>query len=288
MNDAESFMLKELEKRNGNSNIVATTIQDYLSDLEAISRGEYIKPISTGLKSLDRAFNYFLGMLFIVSGYPQAGKGEFLRFLANNWVRFNNGKVCFFIPEDDIPLSIWDMKKTYGFSNDYIWKHFAFLEIKDNYGMPTAEDILKESTGLTKKGFNYFVIDPMNWLTDNNALSIGYEKLRITLTDFKQFCKQTKSILAYVEHPNTPRPDRDGVYPKCTKYSVTGGLTHFKKVDGFIILHREKQLSEIGTEVMSVKDRVYVEIAKLKMQKFLGTPDTIEVGFDRGIYRDLI
>ena len=230
MNDFESVILKELKKQNDNSTIQAKSYEAYRDDLRAIKQGNYITPLSTGLKSIEPAFNYFLGMLFMVTGYPQAGKGEFLRFLSSNWVKYHGGKACLFIPEDDIPLYIYSMEKNLQFTPSYIEENFKFLEIKDNSGMPTAKDLLEEAEDLTKYGFNYFVVDPMNWLTDNNALSIGYEQLRITLTEFKQFCKRTKSILGYVEHPNTPRPDKDGNYPKCTKYSPTGGLMHLKKV----------------------------------------------------------
>lgn len=284
MNDVESVLLSELEKRNDKSCLVARSMQDYLPALERIRQGRYIEPLPVGISSLRAHLNYFLGMLFMVTGYPQSGKGEFLRFLAAQWVRSEGGKVSMFIPEDDVPLYLWSLKKSFQYSDVFIDKNYRFLEIKDDAGMPTAEDILKEAESLTKKGFNYHIIDPMNWLTDNNALSIGYEKLRITLTDFKQFCKRTKSILGYVEHPNTPRPNKDGIFPKCNKYMVTGGLMHYKKVDALVILHREYQLSEIGTQVMSESDPIFCEIAKMKNQKYLGVPGTVELVFKDGHY----
>lgn len=278
MNDASMF-LDEWKQQNDLLAFENVKWNDRLVEIEKVKNGTYIEPIPTGIDRLNPHFNFFKGMLMLLTGYPQSGKSELVKNFASEWVLRKLGKVCMFSPESEIPILMNELdhinKLGAGMNN---W--FTFMEIRDQKGMPQVHQIIEEFERLAREGHNFFVIDPLNWLTSSTYGSTMYEALRLTLTYLKQFAKQTKSVVCYVEHPNNPQANRDGEYPKCSVYNVTGGAMHFKKCDGILIAHREKNLSEFGTPEMSKADATLVEVAKLKMQKYLGTPSTVQLQYN--------
>lgn len=281
LNDALSFQNKHLN--------------DYKSELELIRQGKYINPISTGIPDLDKHFNMFFGMLLLITGYPQSGKSEYARFLSCVHVSLKRGKVCIFSPESDTPILIDEVLKTVSAllrkperdCEQIVNDNFIFQEIREDTGMPDIKDMIEHSVSLNKEGFNFFIIDPMNWVTSSLYTSQGmFESLRLTLTSLKQFAKRNKSIMCYIEHPKTPLPNKDGSIPLCSIFSVNGGVMHNNKVDGAIILHRQRSIDEYGKAKSSQNDPVLLEVAKLKFQKYLGTPDNLLLHYDwkKGTY----
>ena len=294
MNDFQ-FFKEEHQELNEQLNFIGKKVDDYEEDLQKIINKTYITPVTTGIAQLDPHFNMFMGMLFIVTGYPQSGKSEFLRFMACSYICNSRGKVAIFSPESDTPILMMDIittiqaltKYSYQDSKKIANEYFEFIEIRDNKGMPDIQAMMDSFDDLNERGFNFFIIDPMNWVTSSLYTNQGaFESLRLTLTQLKQFAKRTKSIVAYVEHPKTPQPNREGEYPPCNIFSVNGGTMHNNKVDGAIILHRQKQEDEFGKRVSSQNDPVLCEIGKLKMQRYLGTPSNVVLKFDfkTGIY----
>lgn len=75
MNDAESF-LSEYKEQNEKCVFKSNSVSEYTDDLYKIRKGEYIQKISTGLDKLDPHFNYFPGMLFLITGFPQCFDGK--------------------------------------------------------------------------------------------------------------------------------------------------------------------------------------------------------------------
>lgn len=291
MNDAQTF-LAEYKTQNEQCHFKNTNADDYTEELGKIHDGTYIKPISTGIRRLDPHFNLFLGMLCLITGYSQSGKSELIKFITANWVLNGNGKVCIFSPESDTPILINEyihacmnhLGQGWAESRNLFNEYFTILEISDEIGMPDINFIIEEMSNARKSGYNFFVIDPLNWLTTTQYNANAFEAIRLTLTYLKQFAKRNseggKSVVCYVEHPKTPQPNKDGIYPKASIFSVNMGVMHNNKVDGALIIHREKKTNVFETDSMSEQDAVLIEVAKLKMQKYLGRPDTIEVSFN--------
>lgn len=217
-----------------------------------------------------------------------SGKSEIIRFFAVNWTLNGNGKVCIFSPESDTPILMHEVINAiqstgtwnYDTASEFVDKYFTFLEINDNVGMPEIKSMIEEMESKEKDGFNFFIIDPMNWLTSSQYNGNTFEALRLTLTFLKQFAKRTKSVVGYVEHPKTPSPNREGEYPKANIFMVNGGTMHNNKIDACLIMHRQRSEDQYGIKTMTSSDLIVLEVAKLKMQKYLGTPDTIELNYD--------
>lgn len=285
MNDAQDI-LNEYRDQNEKLVFKHTRLSDYKEDIKRIYEGTYITPISTGLDHLDDHFNLFEGMLFLVTGFPGAGKSELLRFISCNWVKQQRGRVCVFSPESETPILITEKIASIRGGMDYktaehiVDENFVFLEIDENVGLPEIKAMIDEMERLNMEGCNFFIIDPMNWLTSTTYNANTFEALRATLTFLKQFAKRTKSVVGYVEHPKTPSPNKDGEYPRANIFMVNGGTMHNNKIDGCLILHRIKNKDQHGISIMSKSDPVVIEVAKLKFQKYLGTPNSVEVNYD--------
>lgn len=295
MNDFDYFK-KEHINLNANLAFQNKSIEDHKDDITAILNGDYINPINSGIKSLDPHFNMFWGMLLLVTGFPQSGKSELVNFLLSIHVCEKRGKVNIFSPESDTPILMTEITNTiknllncsWSNAQQYVIEWITFKEIQDSKGMPDIKDLIEDYELLSKDGYNMFIIDPMNWVTSSMYTNTGsFESLRLTLTAMKQFARKTKSIMIYVEHPKTPQPNKDGEYPKCSIFSVNGGTMHNNKVDGCLILHRQRQENMHGIAKSTESDPVICEVAKLKMQKYLGRPNsiTLEYDFKTGIYR---
>lgn len=294
MSDFDYFKKQHLEA-NENLNFANTKVEDHEEEIIQILDGKYIVPLTTGISKIDSHFNMFAGMLFCVSGYPQSGKSEFCNYLLINHVVNGGGKCCVFSPESDTPILKTEYINTLSYRMKIEWRqakaivndYFIFIEIKDDQGMPDIKNLIDNFSELSKEGFNFFLIDPMNWVTSSMYTNQGsFESLRLTLTYLKQFAKASKSIVGYVEHPKTPIPNRDGSIPSCSVFSINGGVMHNNKCDAILILHRQRQIDENGKNISSNNDPILLEVAKLKMQKYLGTPSTITLEYDwkTGIY----
>jgi hypothetical protein len=302
MNDFEKLIADQWAARQEKLSITNATFDDYVEDIQKHRRGELIIPIPTGVKALDPHFNFCEGQLNLFTGYPQSGKSEILRFLSCNWARLREGnnRVAVFSPESRTPVLIDDTIITMagqprGHNNTALFNaaekivkdRFVFTEIGD--GMPSIDEIMQNVEMLAKDDVGFFIIDPMNWITSSNYTQMMYESLRLVLTELKQFSKKTASVTNYVEHPKTPQPLKDGTYPRANVFMTNGGAMHFNKCDGIVIMHRLKNADPQGRAVHGDNDNVEFEVAKLKDQKYLGRPATIELAYDwrTGVYSEL-
>ncbi len=295
MNDFD-FFKKEHKEQNEKLSFVHTSFEDHREEIDKIRNGTYINPLPIGINGFEAHFNMFYGMLLGITGYPQSGKSELVNFIACNHVASQRGKACLFSPESDTAILKTEISNTLkhilmesvDVSDNIVHEYFTFLEIKDNEGLPDIKNMIEDFEEMSIDGYNFFNIDPMNWVTSNLYTSQGsFESLRLTLTYLKQFAKRSKSIMSYVEHPKTPTPNRDGVIPMCNVFSMNGGTMHNNKCDAILINHRQRQIDENGKAKSSSNDPVLLEVAKLKFQKYLGYPDNVMLHFDQktGIYQ---
>lgn len=277
MNDFD-FFSEEWKKQNEKMAFKASKVSDYLPELKQINDGDYIQPIPIGIPQVAPHFNMFYGMLVCFSGYPQAGKSEILRCISVNFVNMGYGKCCIFSPESDTPLLISEVIKSFDGDAKKVDDFYTFLEISEEVGMPEIKQMIEEMERKAKQGHRLFIIDPMNWLTSTMYTGNGFEALRLSLTYLKQFAKRTKSIVAYVEHPKTPSPNKDGGYSDANVFMISGGVMHNNKCDAIIMMHRYK--------TGGIEDDVVFEVAKLKFQRYLGTPEKVDIKYNwkNGMY----
>lgn len=286
MNDAQR-LIAELDGANKKFAVKRLLYEDLKADINLHHQGKLIKPLSTGIAKLASHFNFHEGMLCLLTGYPGSGKTELMKFLAFNQAKSGN-KVAIFSPESITAIlcdEIVNIAANSGVKNseEFVQDNFVFLEINGNDGMPEVDQLLQEFEALSLEDFKFFVIDPMNWITSSSYQNQNIaESLRIILTKFKQFAQRTKSVFLYIEHPKTPSPNKDGKYPLCNIFMVHGGTMHWKKIDGALIVHRLTSY-----DGMSDSDDVDLEVAKLKNQKYLGRPTTVQLDYDyrTGIYK---
>lgn len=287
MNDAEK-LFKQLTQENEKFAVVRKKYNDYANEIDLHHKGQLIKPIKTGIQKLDQHFSFCVGQLVLLTGYSQSGKSEFSKFAAVRFVIENGGNVAIFSPESRTPLFLDELAVVSGALGiddpaSFVDKHFTIVEINDMSGMPDVDQILKEFEMLSLEDHNFFILDPMNWVTSNSYMNqMMVESLRIVLTRFKQFAIKSDSIVLYVEHPKTPQPNKDGEYPRCNVFMVNGGIMHNNKTDANLVIHRQKSFDGSMTE----SDSIELEVAKLKDQKYLGRPSTVTLDYDfrTGVY----
>ena len=284
MNDFE-FFSKEWKKQNDKLGIKELTIADVSDQIAKHRKGEYLKPIRTPLRSLDKVFNFGRGRLTLWTGYPQSGKSEILRFLAFHYAMSQECKVGIFTPESDTVIFLDELSQManqyLSNADSYLSDHWTVLDIQD--GMPSIDDVLAIMDELVIKGHEFFIIDPMNWITSSNYTSSAFESLRLSLTQLKQFAKRTNTCVNYVEHPKTPQANKDGEYPKANTFMVNGGVMHWNKVDSVVIMHRIRNIGEFGA-MSSKSDDVDFEVAKQKVQRIYGYPGTVRLKYNPEIF----
>lgn len=280
MNDFEFFQ-KEWQQQNERLGIRQVTINDVSKEIALHRKGEYLVPIRTPLRTLHNSFNFGRGRLTLWTGYPQSGKSEILRYLGFHYGMSQGCKVGIFTPESDTVIfldELSQMAKSYMTNaDDYLSNHWTVLDIED--GMPSIDDIIIMMNEMVLVGHQFFIIDPMNWITSSNYTSNAFESLRLSLTKLKQFAKKTNTCVNYVEHPKTPQANKDGEYPKANTFMVNGGVMHWNKVDCVVIIHRIRQIGEYGAQ-SGRNDDIDFEVAKQKVQRIYGYPATIRLKYD--------
>lgn len=284
MSDFHDFK-DEWKELNDNCKIKVSKLSHYREKVELHRRRELIIPIKPPLRSLVEIFSFAWGRLYMFSGYPNSGKSEILRFLANHVALAHQCKCAAFVPEASVPvffdeLTILSRAMTHqdqSGADAYVEEYWRVLEVDE--GMPDVDELIEVMEELNKEGFRFFIIDPMNWVTSSNYTSGGFEALRLALTKLKQFAKRTDSIVTYVEHPKTPSPNRDGEYPKASVFAINGGVMHWNKCDCIVLMHRIREIDAQGNSVTSKSDQVEFEVAKMKDQKYLGYPGARTIGY---------
>jgi len=260
------------------------------------------------IEKLDANFRWRKGFVYCFSGYPQSGKSEILNYLMVLRAEKYGDKIVMYSPETNTSELILNLCRSYlgknvnpNFENncskdemekalEFIGKHFVFLENQEE--MPSIKSLVKTFQRLSKKGYNNFIIDPLNWVVESNAGDQNlYQYLKLSLTILKQFAKSTESIMVYVEHPKTPHAIK-GKIPKATAFSLAGGTMHFNKVDGMVVMHRlsDEELEEkvkngeILARMLENKENhirfVEFETVKMKSQRLNGILGSCIIEYD--------
>ena len=229
-------------------------VNDVRDKLDAFFQDGYELGQPSYIDKLNGIFSWRKGFLYCFSGYPQSGKSEFINYAMLLRSKHYDDKVVMYSPETNTYELITNLARAYigknvnpEFDNvcteeeynrglDFIQDHFVFLENQEE--LPSVAGLLNTFERLSGKGFDCFVIDPMNWLVESNVGETNlYNFLKVSLTNLKMFAKNYEKIVAYIEHPRTPTSVK-GKILKCNSFSLNGGVMHFNKVDCMALLHR--------------------------------------------------
>ena len=218
-------------------------VNDIKDDLFNYYETGYPLGETSHIKKLDENFRWRKGFVYCFSGYPQSGKSEILNYLMVLRAKHYKDKIVMYSPETNTAELILNLCRSYlgknvnpNFDNictkkemndalKFVHEHFVFLENQEE--MPSIKSLVKTFQRLSKKGYNNFIIDPLNWVVESNAGDQNlYQYLKLSLTILKQFAKSSESIMVYVEHPKTPHAIK-GKIPKATAFSLAGGYNAF-------------------------------------------------------------
>ena len=277
MNDFTTFA-DQWKKLNEESQIKPVSFQDCLPQMELHRQGKLIEIVPPPLHSLSGAFAWALERLYIFSGYPNSGKTEILRYMANHYTLATGHGCAMFTPEATTAIFYDELLiQTHSLigsdAQSHIQNHWRILEVEE--GMPNVSQLVEVMKELREKqNYRMFIIDPMNWVASDS-----WEGLRIALTVLKQFAKKTQSIVCYVEHPKTPQANKDGEYPKVSSFLINNGVMHWNKVDCMCLIHRERSLDVYGNAKSSESDTILFEVVKMKDQKYLGRPGSVQLRY---------
>tara|TARA_R100000781_G_scaffold115021_1_gene88535 strand:- start:3478 stop:4428 length:951 start_codon:yes stop_codon:yes gene_type:complete len=299
-------ILKKDYNKNACKEVFVDDIKDKLFDYyeKGYPMGE-----SSMIKGLDDNFRWRKGFLYCFSGYPQSGKSEIINYLSILRAYHYKDKIMMYSPETNTAELVLNLCQAYLGKNvnplygdtckqdemnkalEFISNHFAFLENNDE--MPTINSLVDKFEDYVEKGFNNFIIDPLNWVVESNAgESNMYQYLKLTLTILKQFAKNNDSIMTYIEHPKTPSLSRANIKPRANSYSLAGGTMHFNKTDCMVIMHRldDNEVAEkikgkdlVDTLLLNQEKHikfVEFETVKMKSQRLNGTLGSCFIQYD--------
>jgi len=205
---------------------------------------DWLKPIFTLRK----------GFLYCFTGWPSAGKSEFLTQLSVLQAHFKQRKTAFYSPESypidefvDTFIHCYLGKSTdrkypnvctmqqYESAIEWANEYFFYCDWDDS---PTAERLVKSFEFLHKHhGVEIFVVDPFNSLvTESEEKNIAVA-LKNNLTRFKRFATQKNVMVWLVEHPRTPTDPKEYLNIPGPR-QLFGGTMWWNKVDVLASVHR--------------------------------------------------
>jgi hypothetical protein len=246
--------------------------------------------LTSGLAILDSNFRWRRkGGLYGISGYPQAGKSEIIKFLLTNKNKLYGTKSVIFSPEEDIEDYMEDLSRVYLQQNtNKLFKNQCSKQdwqkankwIEDNFvllsydGMVDFRLLMEEYEKLAKNGYGAFVTDPWNYVAEG-ALDGGnnFQFLKVALSHMKTFSKRYGAEKIIVEHQNIQRVLSNGQYPKANIRNITGGSMWGNKMDVVILIHNNWTVDNKDTSVD-------LEIAKSKNQRYNGQRGEVRLYFD--------
>jgi len=247
-----SARIDELSKQCGLDGL--RTVTDYSSAVREIYRGKRKQAHSTGFPSLDQFYGIPEGEWTVVTGWPSAGKSQFLdAILVNLAIRLGwQFAMCSFETSPDqhiarlaelylgVPfyagrnsrMSEGDLSKAEEWIND----HFVFIRaLRD---APTIDWALARArNAVQQRGIKGIVFDPYNefeHLRDKGVSETEY--VASTLTKVRRFCESNLVHLWFVAHPAKPPFQAQDEAP--TLMQISGSQHWVNKPDWGISIHR--------------------------------------------------
>jgi len=262
------------------------------------ARGE-----TTHIKELNPHFTWKPGFLYCGTGYPSHGKSEGTRYLALLKSVFEGKKWGFYVPEEFPAKSFWNslihtyVGKTtdpeypqyqmsieeYKSAIDFIHEHFFFVH--NHLGNHTPE-YLRQVTRLLHDTYKIygFVKDPWNKCAHlwPKGVSRDDQYLSIELPKEQLLARELQIVQIINAHPHGIKREKGKPWPVPDAGNLAGGVIWEAMCDVIYTWHRSNfwyNKADTLTEL---------HIHKVKEQKLVGIPGSVEFDYDRPSARYLI
>jgi len=260
------------------------TLMDFDEKINDLFINGYPSGKKTGFAEFDKYITWASGQVTVVTGIPNSGKSEFTDQILVK-MAMQGEKVGMFSAENQpeeyhfAKLAEKFVGKSFSAENsffrmsteelmkakEFVLDHFFFVELKEeNLTVDAMIDKIKEL--VLRKGINFFMIDPWNYLEHNMGNKSETQYIGESLTKFCNCAKRYKVHIIIVAHPTKIQKDRDtGKYKVATLYDIAGSANWFNKVDNGLSVYvdRETQIVEIHIQKIRFK-----WIGKLGMCQF--------------------
>ena len=225
------------------------------------------------------------GFVYCFTGYPGAGKSEFINYLCVLHAKETGAKIAMFTPENyPAENQVINLMRSYlgknvskGYNNictvkeweaakQFVHKHFFLIEFGD---VPQLNELLYEYEILHEtEGVGMFVTDPFNAVAEGSIGDGNISKyLKVGLTQMKIFAQQNKVINVIIEHPSKPLLNKDGSLPEVNPWMLYGGSMWWNKMDVIVSISREDNITKI-------------RVCKVKLQRLNGVPGEKELRYE--------
>lgn len=237
--------------------------------LEIRASGKMRKGVSTGFESIDEYMLLNKKYLFLLTGFPNYGKSEFLDALAVNNAIMHKWKWLFFSTEnDDYTTHLRKIvSKKIGTNlaackeSDIIaetqWANEYFSWVNPGEKLMSIDDVIQGATDRIESGeeIDVLVIDPWNELNHLNQQKRDDQYISDCMLKVRRFHKKYNVLSVIVIHPRSVEKNKDGTYPIPHLRDCAGGAMWWNKADYGVCVHR-KDFSVHGAHIyiQKVKD----------------------------------
>lgn len=264
---------------------------DYLEPLERLWRAGLPSGDKTGWPSVDSHYTVAPGQLTVITGWPGAGKSEFLDALLVNLSRQGWATAIFSAENQPVELHIAKLvEKLAGrpFGDgpsprlpeeslaEYCDELRAFRFISPRVEALSLQRVIETASEwlLTQEGKRGLVIDPWNELEHWRPQGMSEtEYVSQSLSMVRNWARANGVHVWIVAHP-AKQPRDAGKLPKPTPDMISGSQHWWNKADCALCVYRDPDPS---AELARV---VEIHIQKIRF-KNIGRPGTVQLTYDR-------
>jgi len=245
---------------------------------------------SCGIMSLNGIFRIRPGYFYCFTGWPGAGKSEFVTQLMILQATLKGRKGCIYSPES-YPMAAYietiahnylgkSVSKSYQncctesellAALQWINDNFVFLNWKDTPDIQLVLQAFHHCKMFEKS--KVFLIDPFNSLTNEDETGNMALNLKDYLNKMVGFTHNENVVTMVVEHPKTPRDSTEATKPPGA-HQLFGGTMWWNKSDCMVSVHSLKD------EQGRYTSEVLIKTLKMKNQKLNGRPGEVMLNFD--------
>jgi twinkle protein len=207
----------------------------YLVKPSELPDRENLPTYSTGW-DLDHRIRIVRPSLFVVTGIPGHGKGQWVRALTFRLAKAHGWRTAFFTPEDPHERLKRDMKrfaKAHGLDpKPWMDQHFRISNPPDDIRLILSMVEAEMESAVFQHDCQVFALDPWNEISHNRAGRTDTEYVEEDLVDLKRKARHLKLMLIIVAHPRKIDEGRPNLY------SISGSANWFNKCDHGVIVYR--------------------------------------------------
>lgn len=267
-------------------------VSDVSREMDHTFRHGKARGITTHVRDLDNHFSWKVGDLTCVTGYPQNGKTEFTLFLMLLKSIYEGWRWIIFSPENYPADELFDTLihtyigrsvdptyrdqmpfDQYRLGKEFIDAHFVYVYPNE----PHTPEVIREYVAYltAEEKFNGTLKDPWNKMIHTYS---GREDQYLA-SQFPLEQKMSRElglcsvITAHPKSPGTLKPTDS--YPAPNQYSLSGGQMWDNMFDNILCIHRPDYLQDRAST------RTEFHSLKIKKQKLVGIPGTVEFDFER-------